>query len=199
MRAGRLKDALEQVQLSVMFSPLQDTHPYLNSQIAKYLSEPERKAIQEGYREAIDRGYATADSLGGFYEITGHYSDEARFYAEAADGQQNDEDRARFLIAAGEAYAKAGKLQEAEQAFQSVIALTPEDERPYGDLLAQVYGPEKNMKGAQTAIDTGLRKRWLMPCSSIVRWRVRRANPVIVRWRKRRCATSRKMSRLSRT
>jgi O-antigen ligase/tetratricopeptide (TPR) repeat protein len=153
---GREKAEAGQIELSVMYAPSLD-HPYFTEEWFPFLSELERKAVESGFRKAISKGYPNSiDGLAGFYALSDRHVDEAELYLKAAGQQQESYQQERFLIAAGEAFGKAGKSKEALSAFEKAANTDPSDVRPYLDLLSVVYGPAKDMESARSAVETGI-------------------------------------------
>jgi len=155
---ARERDAADQIRLSVMFSPVLNTHFYLARRPEGYLSSMQMSAVEGGFREAVRRGYPGAlGQFAAYYALSDRYSDEARLYTEAARKEKYVDERAQLLVAAGEAYSKANSRNDAEAAFLKATQLMPSDERPYIDLLSVVYGPAKDMKAARSTVDSGIR------------------------------------------
>jgi tetratricopeptide (TPR) repeat protein/O-antigen ligase len=156
VNAGLEKAATEQMEMSVMYSPGLD-HPYLTKELVATLSSPERRAIETGFRKAMTRGYPGAlDALAGFYALSDRPVDVAELYLQAASQQQDADRQERFLLTAGEAFSKAGKVKEAQSAFEKAASLEPSDAPPYLDLLSEVYGPSKDMDSARSTVETGI-------------------------------------------
>ena len=156
-RTGREKAEAEQIEISVMYSPNLD-HPYFTKEWFASLSELERKAVETGFRKAINKGYpGSLDGLAGFYALSDRHVDEAELYLKAAGPEQESYQQERFLVAAGEAFGKAGKSREARSSFEKAANVAPSDARPYLDLLSVVYGPAKDVESARSAVETGIR------------------------------------------
>jgi O-antigen ligase/Flp pilus assembly protein TadD len=153
----RMSEALDQITLSVMWAPDFGSHSYLSPQVIPHLDAGDRKAIELGLSEAVARGYAGAvESLGAFYEGTGRTLDAAQTYARGAKTEPDPRRRAQLLLSAGQAYARAGQLDQARRNFIAARALRPADPDAYVALLSQVFAPRKDMAGAESVLDQGL-------------------------------------------
>ena len=156
VNSGLEKPATEQMEMSVMYSPGLD-HPYLTNELVPILSPLERRAIETGFREAIKRGYPGAlGGLAGFYALSDRPVDVAELYLQAASQRQDADRQERYLLAAGEAFGKAGKTKEARSAFEKAAAVEPSNASPYLDLLSEVYGPSKDMDSERSTVETGI-------------------------------------------
>ena len=66
--AGRDNDALKQIRLSVLNSPVIGIHSYLAPRMVAWLTPPVQRAVEDGLREAVRRKYLHApDVLGDYY------------------------------------------------------------------------------------------------------------------------------------
>ena len=156
--AGKQTAALEQVAQSVFNSPTLGTHFYLESKRISELSSPEQNAVEHGFKEAIAARYPGAvDGFGAFDEVLGRFSAEARLFTSAARDASADAERARYLVAAGEAEIRAGNNDSAENLFRQAIQAAPSDQTAYQDLISQIYGPAKDLRAAQSVTDEGIR------------------------------------------
>ena len=155
--AGRKDEALEQMTNSVLFSPEASTHSYLSPKKIVAATAQERSAVERGFEQAVGRGYPSAvPELASFYSLCDRHLDAAELYMKAAGREQESYKQERFLIAAGEAFGKAGKSKEARSAFDKAASIVPSDARPYVNLLSVVYGPAKDMEAARSTVEVGI-------------------------------------------
>ena len=155
--AGCEKAEAEQIETSVMYTPNLETHFYLTKQAIASLSGLENRAVENGFRKAIGRGYpGSLDGLASFYALSDRHVDEAELYLNTAGQREESNQQERFLLAAGEAFGKAGKSKEAQSALEKAAHTEPSDVRPYLDLLSVVYGPAKDMEAARSTVETGI-------------------------------------------
>ncbi len=153
--AGRTQEALEQIKSSIVAAPRLADHSYLVPQLITRLSPSEQEAIEQGFKLAIDRRYPdSVEGLAQFYSELDRHSDEASVYALAAKavGPSAGGLYLYYLIAAGEAFVRAGDTNDAEHAFHQASREAPSYLRPYQDLLALVYGPAKDVKSSALAV-----------------------------------------------
>jgi tetratricopeptide (TPR) repeat protein len=155
--AGRKDEALEQIANSVLFSPLAMTHSYLSPEKVLAATAQERSAVERGFEQAVGRGYPSAvPELASFYALSNRHLEAAELYLKAAGRQHETYKQEEFLIAAGEAFGKAGKSKEARSAFEKATNIVPSDARSYLDLLSVVCGPAKDMEAARSTVETGI-------------------------------------------
>jgi tetratricopeptide (TPR) repeat protein len=156
--AGQQTAEARQIETSVMYSPTLSDHFYLTKDAIASLSGEESSAVENGFRSAIRKGYPGAvEGLASFYNASDRQVEAAELYLNAAGQEQEAKDQERFLIAAGEAFGKAGKRNEAQSAFEKAANVDPSDSNPYLDVLTVVYGPANDMKAAQSTVETGIR------------------------------------------
>jgi O-antigen ligase/tetratricopeptide (TPR) repeat protein len=156
--AGKQTAALEEVAQSVFNSPTLATHFYLDSKRISELSSPEQDAAERGFKEAIAAGYTGAvDGLGAFDDAQGRFSEEARLYTSAARAGSSNAERGRYYVAAAEAEIRAGNKGSAENLFRQAIQAAPSDQIAYQYLISQIYGPAKDLGGAQSVTAEGIR------------------------------------------
>ncbi|MGA8568404.1 MAG: O-antigen ligase family protein [Candidatus Binataceae bacterium] len=154
---GKEQEALSQISTSVYLSPNLGGHAYLSPRLMPWLSGKERGAVESGLRAAVAHGYeGSVDSLAQFYSVEGRELAAAGVYEDAAQGERNTTLQLHYWLAAGEAYANAGKRDKAHQLFTAAMELAPENPWPYRDLIALVYGPEKNFSSATRAIQSAM-------------------------------------------
>lgn len=158
--AGKVQDGLDQVTLSVFHAPDIDSHFYLQPRAIPWLLPAEQHAIYEGFGQAIAAGYeGSARGLAQFYDELGRYTEAAEVSAKAADGERDDGARLQYLLDAGQDYAMAHNLPEAERKLRAAIEVDPTDTRPYCSLMVGVLGPQHDIKGAnelaQEAFNSG--------------------------------------------
>lgn len=156
-RHGKLKQALPQVTRSVFDSPSVDTHFYLSPKLVGWLAPPTRRAVEKGFRKAIAKDFPGAlTGMGEFYARTHRPLKEANLYAEAAREAKDPSRRERFLLEAGQAYAAAGYASSATALYRAAIEEAPGDPRPYMQLVKTVYGPDRDMRSAKSAIGAAI-------------------------------------------
>ena len=157
MSEGRQQQALSQISASLYLAPRLEDHLYLQPRLLPWLSRSERAAVETGLRKAVADGFEKSmEGLAQLYLAEGRELDAARMYEEAG---QNDPVASRqfgYYLAAGECYAKAGMRDRAERLFTAAANLAPDDSRPYRDLIAWVYVPEKNFASVNQAIQNAM-------------------------------------------
>ena len=113
---GKEQEALSQISTSVYLSPNLGSHAYLSPRLMPWLSGKERGAVESGLRAAVAHGYeGSVDSLAQFYSVEGRELAAAGVYEDAAQGEQDTTLQLHYWLAAGEAYAKAGKRDKAQR------------------------------------------------------------------------------------
>jgi tetratricopeptide (TPR) repeat protein len=148
--AGKVREGLAELKLSVFHAPDIDSHYYLQPRSIVWLLPAEQRAIYEGFGEAIAAGYeGSARGLAQFYRELGRYTEAAEVSAKAAAAASNDGARMEYLLAAGRDYAMAQNLPEAQRQLRAAIAIDPTDARPYCAMMVAVLGPEHDIKGAK--------------------------------------------------
>jgi O-antigen ligase/Flp pilus assembly protein TadD len=156
-RSGRLNQALPEVTRSVFDSPTPDTHFYLSPELIRWLAPATRVAVEKGFKQAVAAGFPGAfHGVGEFYARLDLPLKEAALYASAAAQSSDPTQRMNFLIDAGKAYARAGYRVTAEAFFRAAMEQAPGDPAPYVALLETVYGPNRDMNSAKTAINEGI-------------------------------------------
>jgi O-antigen ligase/tetratricopeptide (TPR) repeat protein len=156
-QSGRMEDALAEITQSLTLSPNLESHDYLTREHLEKLSDGEKSAVELGFQHAIARGYSGAiPQLAECYALSDRYEDEAALYLKAASEEQEPSRKERFLIAAGEAFGKAGESKEARSAFQTAAGAVPSDARPYTDMVSVVDGPAKDVDAARATVETGV-------------------------------------------
>jgi tetratricopeptide (TPR) repeat protein/O-antigen ligase len=154
---GQPREALSEMTQSVFMSPMLDTHGYLDSRFIPYLSVAERAAITTGFKEAVDHHFFGAvGSFGYFLQGEGDYAAKAILYAQEAGSEPDQGNRVGLLLQAGEAYALAGKITQAEAAFRKALQDDPANPRPYSDLISMVCKPMRDMVAAKALVAQGV-------------------------------------------
>jgi tetratricopeptide (TPR) repeat protein len=154
---GKEQEALSQISTSVYLSPSLGSHAYLSPRLMPWLSGREREAVEGGLRAAVAHSYeGSVNGLAQFYSAEGHELDAAGVYEHAARAEEESSSRSRYRLAAGEAYARAGKRGKARRLLTAAIELAPDDPGPYRDLIVLVYGPEKDFSSATKAIQSAI-------------------------------------------
>jgi len=152
-RAGREKEALEQVRESVFNAPALGVHEYLSKRLIPWTSPAERSAVEQGFKRAIAADFPGAvEGLGSFYDVLGRLSDESGVYQEAAVRAQSSAQREQYLISAAEVDVRAVDTQGAEILLRRAVNVMPADSEPYEKLIIQVYGPTNNLQAAQSVV-----------------------------------------------
>jgi len=152
-RHGKLPQALAEVTRSVFDSPTPSTHFYLSPELVRWLAPVTQIAVEKGFKQAVAAGFPGAFyGIGQFYSSLNLPLKEAALYAYAADQTSDPSGRMGFLIDAGKAYAAAGYMLSAEGFFRTAMDQVPGDPAPYLDLLEDVYGPDRDMESARTAV-----------------------------------------------
>jgi O-antigen ligase/tetratricopeptide (TPR) repeat protein len=158
IRSGRASAAMRQISLSVALAPDSEWHAYLSWRLIPWLSVKERAAIEAGFLTAVARGYAGAvENLGAFYEASGRATAEARLYESAARTAASPKQRERYLVGAGDAYARLREYSEAENDYSEARDIYPLSESPYEKLIEKVYVPEGRFDAADKLITTASR------------------------------------------
>ncbi|HVB78662.1 MAG TPA: O-antigen ligase family protein [Candidatus Binataceae bacterium] len=153
-RHGQLPQALVEVTRSVFNSPTPSTHFYLSPELVRWLAPVTQAAVEKGFRQAVAAGFPGAfRGIGQFYSSLNLPLKEAALYAGAAAQTRDPTERMRFLIDAGKAYAAAGYMLNAEGFFRTAMEQVPGDPAPYLGLVRSVYGPDRDMRSAKTAIE----------------------------------------------
>jgi tetratricopeptide (TPR) repeat protein len=158
---GEEQGALSQISTSVYLSPSLESHAYLSPRLMPWLSGKERTAVENGFREAVGNGYeGSVSSLAQFYSAGGRELAAAGVYEDAAHGEHDLFTKVQYQLAGGEAYVRAGKRDKAQRLFTAAMDLAPDNPRSYRDLVALVYGPEKDLSSAtgliQSAMSNGI-------------------------------------------
>jgi tetratricopeptide (TPR) repeat protein len=149
--------ALDEITRSVMVSPSLATHPYLSELSIPRLTDQVRSAVERGFAEAIERRYdGAAQGLGDFYTVLGRFADAGDTYSVAAQRERDERIRENYLLSAGRAYARAGRMEEAGTFFEEAIRNDPANDRPYADMTTLVLGPQHKLKAAQSLIAKGV-------------------------------------------
>jgi tetratricopeptide (TPR) repeat protein/O-antigen ligase len=153
-RHGQLPRALAEVTRSVFDSPNPVTHFYLGPELIRWLAPATETAVEKGFKQAVAAGFPGAFSgIGQFYSSLNLPLKEGALYAGAAARTIDPTTRMNFLIDAGKAYATAGYMQSAEGFFRAAMEQVPGDPAPYLDLVRRVYGPDRDMRSARTAME----------------------------------------------
>ena len=157
---GKKHEGLEQIALSVLHAPDLESHYYLQPRVIPWLLPDEQRAIYEGFAQAIAAGYeGSARDLAGFYRQLGRYAEAAEVSATAAGATDDDSGKMDYLLDAGRDYALAHKMKEAREKLRAAIEIDQADARPYRELMVDVLGPARDMKGvrgvAQEAVANG--------------------------------------------
>jgi O-antigen ligase/tetratricopeptide (TPR) repeat protein len=154
---GQYLESLDQVTLSVMWSPSLSDHLYLAPRIIPYLGAPDRKAIERGLEEAVARAYPEAvGTLGAFYSDSGQTLDAARVYEQGAATARDAARRYQLLMLAGQAYQRLGNLDAARRDYEAARFIDPQNPEPYSALTSQVFGPRKQVAEAESLLRQGL-------------------------------------------
>ena len=154
--AGKRAEALAEVEQSVADAPSAEYHFYLRGRFLPWLSPGERTAILAGLKRAANKGYWPAtDTLVHVYESFSMYADEATFLVAVAARESDSAEKSRILSRSGLAFAKAGQLDQAEQALGQAIDADPENADSYRNLAVEVYGRRSDFDKARTVIDRG--------------------------------------------
>ena len=153
-RHGQLPEALAEVTRSVYDSPTPSTHFYLSPELVRWLAPVTQAAVEKGFKQAEEAGFPGAfHGIGDFYSSLNLPLKEAALYAHAATETADPTERMRFLIDAGKAYAAAGYMLSAEGFLRAAMDQVPGDPDPYLALVRSVYGPDRDMQSARTALD----------------------------------------------
>ena len=145
--------ALDEITRSVMVSPSLATHPYLSESSIPRLTDQAKSAVERGFAEAIERRYdGAAQGLGDFYTVLGRFADAGDTYSMAAQRERDERIRENYLLSAGRAYARAGRMEEAGTFFEEAIRNDPANDRPYADMTTLVLRPQHQLKAAQRLI-----------------------------------------------
>jgi tetratricopeptide (TPR) repeat protein len=122
-----------------------------------WLSSKERAAIESGLRAAVAHGYeGSVASLAQFYSAEGRELAAAQVYEEATHDTRDAAAQSHYRLAAGEAYASAGERYKAQQFLTAAMDLSPDDPRPYQDLIGLVYVPERNFSSVNKTIESAM-------------------------------------------
>ncbi|MGH7915737.1 MAG: O-antigen ligase family protein [Candidatus Binataceae bacterium] len=152
-RHGQLPRALTEVTRSVFNSPTASTHFYLGPELIRWLAPATQAAIEKGFKQAVAAGFPGAfHGIGQFYSSLNLPLKEAALYADAAARTSGPTKRMHFLVDAGKAYAAAGYMPSAEGFFRAAMTQVPGDPAPYLELVKRVYGPDRDMLSAKTAM-----------------------------------------------
>jgi tetratricopeptide (TPR) repeat protein/O-antigen ligase len=155
---GKNQEALREVATATYMAPSLGNHSYLNARLIQWLPKDERAAAEGGLRKASASGFAgSTDGLAELYLAEDRQLDAARLYEAAAQREQDTSRKFGYNLAAGVAYAQAGKRDEAEKILLAAISIVPDDPRSYSDLIGMIYGPEKNAGSATRIIQIALR------------------------------------------
>ena len=152
-RHGKLPQALAEITRSVFDSPTPRTHFYLSPELVRWLAPATQAAVEEGFKQAVTAGFPGAFyGIGQFFSSLNLSLKEAALYADAAARTGDPTERMRFLIDAGKAYAAAGYMLSAEGFLRAAMEQVPGDPAPYLALVKNVYGPDRDMQSAKTAM-----------------------------------------------
>lgn len=159
LQKGREEEGLREITLSISFSPVLSTHPYLNYRFIPWLSTEEQKAVERGFEQAIASGNGDAAvGFGLFYDALGRLSEEGKVYEEAAVREKGTDMQLAYLLAAGFAYARAEDKKKAEALLRQAIAIAPQDPRAYQYLVTHVFGPKGDMASAKATVTEGIQQ-----------------------------------------
>jgi tetratricopeptide (TPR) repeat protein len=154
---GKEQEALSQISTSVYLSPSLGSHAYLSPRLMPWLSGKERAAVESGLREAVAHGYeGSVASLAQFYSAEGRELAAAQVYEAAMRDVRYDASQLQYRLAAGEAYASARERDKAERLFTAAMKVSPDDPRPYQDLIGLVYVPERSFSSVNKIIESAM-------------------------------------------
>ncbi len=155
--AGNKQEGLRQISLSVAHSPVANTHYYLEPRVIEWLLPDEQAAIVNGFEQAVKAGLDhSLRNFADFYAALGRYKDAARMHVEAAGQEDSAQAEMDLLVAAGQEYSEAGDYKNAEGSLRRAIATTPDDPKPYAELMRTVLGPQMNLRAAWQLVDEGI-------------------------------------------
>src|SRR5207245_324765 len=113
--------------------------------------------IEEGFRQAVASGGQEAViGLGTFYAGLGRFADEGKLYEEAALRERTLARRPSFLLEGGQAYARAGDGEKAEELLRQAVASAPQNAEAYRYLTILVFAPRNDLESAKTIIAAGI-------------------------------------------
>jgi O-antigen ligase/tetratricopeptide (TPR) repeat protein len=155
--AGKEREALKQVSLSVEMAPWANNHFYLNPRLVPWLSPPERNAIDTGLERAIQKDYRAAIwTLAGLYRELHQYKKENVLLVNAAASEPDPAARANLLVSAGTAAVWAGDPTAGERELREAAFDDPTNPAPYHYLATMIYAPRANLQQARLAIQQGI-------------------------------------------
>lgn len=135
MRRGDVADGLAQVTQSVFIAPELAAHYYLTPEMIPRLSDAEQLAVATGFARAVLAGFPhAADDLATYYQALGRYSDLAQLWMNLAQGENDPQVRATYLLRAGEAYQHAGLVPQATGTLRAAVRIDPQATPAWIDL-----------------------------------------------------------------
>ena len=157
LRQGKKEEGLAQTALSIFYAPTTEAHTYLRSRIVPWLPREEQTAIEDGFRRAFAAGSQEATrGLGEFYAALGRFLDQGTVYEEAARREPREQRKVSWLLQAAQAYSQAKEEEKVEQMLRTVIALVPQEERAYQQLVDHLLVTRKNLDAAKAALREGI-------------------------------------------
>ena len=155
-REGYIPGALAQISDSVAYAPYLDAHGFLDRRAIPYVTGLGRHAIKEGFNRAVDAGYPNAlYNFGLFLDAIGDLPSKGEVYGRVANRQSDAYLKSELLTAAGDAFAEAGGIDQAEKALLAAIVADPSDSQSYSDLATLVYAPRQKCDQARAVIKRG--------------------------------------------
>jgi tetratricopeptide (TPR) repeat protein len=157
LRQKMTAQALAEITRSVRVSPTLSTHFYLSESLIPRLTDQTRNAVEQGFRSAIDlKYYGAVQGLGDFYTALGRFSDAGDAFGLGGETERDSDLRETYLLNAGRAYARAGRMDAAKKVFGEAIRNDPTSDRPYTDVTRLVFGPQHDLQAAQSLIAQGV-------------------------------------------
>jgi tetratricopeptide (TPR) repeat protein len=158
LQTGHTTDGLTALSHSIWMAPSLMYHSYLSQRGSILALGPsEQEAITSGFKEAVASDYVGAvPAYGNYLDALKRFGDEGALYIEAGKRETVRNRKVALFIQAGEAYAAGQQLAFAEDAFEKASIAGPSDARSYVQLCSLVYGPLRQSKRAEEAIQTGI-------------------------------------------
>jgi O-antigen ligase len=133
---GDESGALALLEESVRFAPRAEDHVFLAPRLVGWLDDAEAAAIERGLRRATGEHPDAAPTLARLLEARGRSEDAGEVLAAAAEREGRDPARTALLIAASDAFLRAGASARAERPLRAALAIAPASTAAWYRLIA---------------------------------------------------------------
>lgn len=156
-RLGDREQALRDVEESMFRAPSLAVHPFLSSEVAKWLPPESREAAERGFERAVDDvGYRAVVALAALHSGVADREAAAAAWERAAGLAPRGAYSATLLRRAGWELLDLQDIDRAEVHLRRAIAAAPGDTAARSLLIAGVLGPRENLEQAQAEAAEGV-------------------------------------------